>query len=413
MKLKYLLLWPLLALSCFTFAAETGCGVTGVPIEPFGNENIWNSTFTILDPGDSFIGCIRKGTVSKPFLMVQVFTDAPGQLFGQFSVDGRNIDSTYPVLGWSVMPSVPEVHCISLGDRFWRLKYTNNSSAQTFLRVGVYEVEEPCDLQAAYNNSLGLDADATATRPSDFQEEVVLGRRDGITAWNRFGLRDDLDIADGAALITADNTTNTPTIITTASTFTVTYNNTTDGDGTTGALELTFFYLDSDGAEATTAHTLGSDGSDVTSFTGLGINRIAVSATGSADFNTNNITVTATTGGSVQSFIPATLSVTQTLLHHVPLNGVGVVKFIFLAANKLMGSSPVITFRVVVYNRTVDTLYQIFPYTMDTQSTNFLLYLDNIYIALSPGDVFYITAETSTNDTVVEGKFGLNTYRSQ
>lgn len=394
-------------------AADTGCGVTGVPIDPFGNESIWNSTYTPLDAGDSFVGCIRKATVSKPFLMIQVFTDAPGQIFSQFSVDGRNIDSTYPLLGWSTQANVVEVHCISLGERFWRFKYTNGTSAQTVMRMGAYETDEPCALQASYNNALSLDADAIPTRPSDFQEEVILGRRDGIAAFNRFGFRDDLDTADGAALVTADNITNVPTIITTASTFTITYNSVTDGAGTTGAIDLTFFYLDADGENAEALHILGSDGSDITSFTGLGINRIAVSATGSADANTNNINITATTGGSVQAFIPALLSVTQTLLHHVPLNGGGVLKFLFFTANKLSGSSPVVIFRGIVYNRTVDTNYQIFSFALDTQSTTTLLLLDNIFVALSAGDVFYVTAQTTNNDTAVGGKFGLNTYESQ
>ena len=147
-----------------------------------------------------------------------------------------------------------------------------------------------------------MAAEESYTRKSviEGQDAVSMSRREGAYVLNKFAYRDDIDTADGDALIIADNTTNTPTILTSASTFTIAYNNTTDGDGTNGALSLLITYLDSDEDETTGIHTLGSSGSDVTSFSGLGINRIVVLSSGSTQANGNDITVTATTGGSVQ-----------------------------------------------------------------------------------------------------------------
>jgi hypothetical protein len=115
----------------------------------------------------------------------------------------------------------------------------------------------------------------------DPQDQITRGLVSDASQLNKFGFRDDVDIASGDALIIADNTTNTPTILTTADTFDIAYNNTTDGASTTGALSLLISYLDSNADLQTATHTLGSTGSDTTSFSGLGINRVVVLSHGS------------------------------------------------------------------------------------------------------------------------------------
>jgi len=138
-----------------------------------------------------------------------------------------------------------------------------------------------------------------------------------------------------------------------------------------------------------------------------------VYASGTANVNNSDITITATTGGSEQAFIPAGGSVTQQLWFHTPTDSKGVLKDIFLAANKLSGSSPNVIFKIWAYNRGVDTAYEIFRYTMDTGSTNQLVYADKVGFGVSAGDVIYVTADTDTNSTVVEGRFSLNVYQNQ
>jgi hypothetical protein len=243
---------------------------------------------------------------------------------------------------------------------------------------------------------------------------VSLGRRTGVKAWNKFGYRTNLSAAGGDELIEASGTITTPTILTTASTFTITYDGTgggyTDGAGTTGATQLTIYYLNSDGEEAIAAHTLGTDGSDVTSFSGLGINRVAVSDSGANETNASNITITATTGGSVQAFIPAGQGVTQQCIFHIATNKKGVAKFLFLSANKLSGSNPKIVFKGWVYSRTVNCRFEIFRFTMDTQSVNQITLIDPVNFALSKGDVLYFTADTDNNNTIAECRFSLNAY---
>jgi hypothetical protein len=371
-----------------------------------------NSTTSTLAGDETFTGTWEENAYPQLFVMTD--SDVEGTLFFDFSNDGVNSDSTYPVNGYYCGANIPEVHTAVKAGRYFRIRYVNGSSAQTHFRLtmrfGFYG-----NLAAALNQSIGLDADATVVRPTSVQDEISIGRRSGVTAWNKFAYREDVDSGDGDVLIIADNTTNDLTILATASTFDIAYDGTgggsTDGSGTTGATQLTFYYLDENGEAAVSAHNLGTDGNDTTSFSGLGINRIAVSATGSNKANASDITITATTGGSVQAFVPAGQSVTQQAIFHCPTNARGCAKFLFIGANKLSGSSPIILFKGIVFNRTVETNYEIFRHTLDTDTDTSLTLVDPINFALSQGDVLYFTADTNVNNTAVECRFSLNTYQ--
>lgn len=375
-----------------------------------------NSTETPLGADEVFTGI---GEVSNEHngVFVQSKSDVSGTLYFDFSVDGGvNWDSTYPSSGYRCAAGVPEVHVAYKAGRAMRVRYVNDSGVQSYFRLGTYYGEYG-QLAASLNQSIGLDSDATATRPSDFSDEVTLNRRTGVTAWNKFGYRNNLMDASGNQLIEASGTVMIPTILTTASTFNIAYDGTaggsTDGSGTTGATQITFYYIDANGLAAIAVHNLGTDGTDTTSFSGLGINRAVVSGSGSNDANVSAITITATTGGSWQAYLPAGQSVTQQLIFHVPTDSRGSAKFLFLAANKLSGSNPKITFLGWVYNRTVNTRFEIFRYTMDTQSETHIELEDPVNFALSSGDVLYFTADTDSNNTVAEGRFSLRVYQNE
>ena len=243
------------------------------------------------------------------------------------------------------------------------------------------------------------------------QDRITLGEHEGASQINKFAYRSVLNIASGDAFITADNITDSPTILTTASTFTITYNQATDGLGTTGALTLLFTYLDSDEDQVQAIHTLSNTGSDVTSFSGLGINRIVVLSSGSATVNTNSITAKATAGSTTQGFIPALSGVTQQLILHVPRNTKATAKAIFIAARKISGGgSPRVTFKIRVYSRITNTRYEVFRHLMDTSSENHLTLIDPCNFPFSPRDVVWITAATDVNNTEVAARLSTNLY---
>lgn len=258
------------------------------------------------------------------------------------------------------------------------------------------------------SNPLPLAA-TTTSLPND---QARLGNLDGVTGFTKWGFNTDVDTADNDAVIWPVKNTFTP--LTTASTFTIAYTSSTDGaDGAaTGATLLQIIYIDESGNSQTAIHTLGSDGSDVTSFSGLGINRVAVSASGSAQKNINAITITATTGGTMQAVIPAGVGVTQQAIYHSPLNAQAITKWLYFNVNKITGGggSPVVTIKGHVFNRTVETFYEIFRHTIDTSVENTVELTEPVGFLLSPYDVLYFTADTDTNNTVVSCRFSLLEY---
>lgn len=376
----------------------------------YGVESVGNTTSTPLSSSATFTGTEEDN--QYPDVMCSCYSDTDGTLYFDFSVNGADW-RTFPVQGFSVSSGIHEFHTAVKGPRYFRVRFVNSASAQSTFQLYTYYGAFSKVPNSPLNQSQGLDADAILTRPTDFQDEVTRGLRGGVKQLNKFAFRDDVDTADGDALIIADNTTNTPTIMTTAGTFTIAYNNATDGSSTTGALVLLVDYLDSNFELQQGTHVLGSSGSDTTSFSGLGINRVVVVSSGSANTNTNDITFTATTGGSVQAFVPAGLSVTQQLWAHIPINAVGVSKFLFVNALRLSGgSSPRVTFKIFVYNRLVETTYEVFRYTMDTSTENHLEIVDPVNFPFGGRDVVWCTAATNTNNTEVSARLSFNIYDS-
>ena len=375
-----------------------------------GEQSTLNSSTATLASGATFTGVSEQN--DYPDVMCSCFSSSSGTLYFEFSVNGTDW-RTFPVKGFSVSAGIHEFHTAVKGPRYFRARFVNGTTSQSTFQLFVYYGTFAKAPNAPLNQGLGLDTDALTVRPTDFQDEVTRGLRPGVKQLNKFAYRTDVDTTDGEALVIADNTTNTPTVLTAASTFTITYNSGTDGSGTTGAFSLLFDYLDGSQALQQATHTLGASGSDTTTFSGLGINRVVVLASGSANINTNDINITATTGGSVQAFIPAGESVTEQMWIHLPTNSVGVAKFLFINALRISGgSSPRVTFRIKVYSRITNTEYQVFRYQIDTDVTNDLVLVDPVNFPFSAGDVVWVTAESDTSNTSVSARLSLNIYDS-
>lgn len=203
---------------------------------------------------------------------------------------------------------------------------------------------------------------------------------------------------------------NTLTILDTADTFDITYNSTTDGEGTTGAHSLLFEYLDGDLDRVTDViHTLGSDGNDTTSFSGIGLNRVAVLSSGTAGVNTNDITISASTGGSTQAFVPALAGVTEQLVYHFPRLCKPIITEVDVKARKTAGGqSPRVDFYLNVYSRFVETQYEIRRYFIDTSLSN--KDGNTTLIPLSGQDVVWLSFDSDTANTRISGAFSAEVY---
>jgi hypothetical protein len=243
------------------------------------------------------------------------------------------------------------------------------------------------------------------------EDDIVLGLTPGAKHFTKFAYRSDLQNASGEQTIWATSGNFVP--MTTASTFTITYNNTTDGSGTTGALTLYFEYVDSSGIAQLAVHTLGGTGSDVTAFSGLGINRVSVSSSGSAQTNTNEIIILETTGATKQSTIPALGGTTQAAIFHTDSVSCGIAKFLFIQSSKGSGgSAPKVLVKAYVFNRAIQTRFEVFRTIIDTQSDTTIKISEPVGFKLSPTDVLYFVADTDTNNTEISLRVSLVEYKT-
>ena len=225
---------------------------------------------------------------------------------------------------------------------------------------------------------------------------------------NKFGYNTDIDTTSKEVVASFGGAFDPSTsVMSTAQTFTVTYNNTTDGSSGTGARMLQFSYLDENFKAQIGFHTLGSSGSDVTSFTGVGINRVVVVSFGGAVYNNNNITITATTDGTIQAQIPAQKSVTQQAIYHTPIARTLNVNFLKISTLKLAGGggSPVVNVIGYSYSRVTGGRYAVIDFEIDTSVENNLTVNLHEAITFTGREVVYFEASTSINNTKVSLRF--------
>jgi hypothetical protein len=244
---------------------------------------------------------------------------------------------------------------------------------------------------------------------SAFEYEVAMGRLLGKTTVNKFGHVDDLDIATGEGLIAYQGGTFDPNtaVMSSAQTFTIAYNQTTDGLGQTGATQILISYLDENFELQDAVHVLSNTGSDVTSFTGLGINRAVVLANGGAGWNVNNITITATTDATTQAMIPALKSVTQQCIYHVPIGHTFLMNYIYIGALKLSGGGgdPRVSVTIYSWSRFTSTRYDVFDKEIDTTIDNHLQLKLTQPFTFSGREVIYAVATTDKDNTKINLRF--------
>lgn len=368
-----------------------------------GETGVLNTSNTPLTIGQTFTGLAEFNTY--PACMVSVATDKNGTLFIEFSPDGTNWDTSLSFQYNTARINPP--HIFEKGNRYVRVRFENTSGEnQTFFRlITTYNAFNK--LNAPINGILPESFDATVVRPTDYKYEVAMGKRQGRTTVNKFGYNKDVDTGSNEIIASFGGNFNPNTnIMKTAQTFTITYNNTTDGLGTTGATQLLVDYLDANFELKQVVHVLGNTGSDVTSFTGLGINRVSVLANGGNEFNNNNITFTATTDATIQALIPLGASTTQQCIFHVPIGHNLLLDYIRCSALKISGGggSPRVQFIGYSYSRFTNTAYRVLDLEIDTTVENNLDFAPSQPTVFSGREVIYLLATTDVNNTSVSAR---------
>lgn len=233
---------------------------------------------------------------------------------------------------------------------------------------------------------------------------------DGTTSTivNKFGENYDVDIAADEIVASFGGAFDPlVNIMTTSQTFTVTYNNATDGSTATGARMLQVDYLDENFEAQIGFHVLGSTGSEVTSFSGVGINRAVVVQFGGLSSNVNDIDLTATTDTTIQARIPALESVTQQCIYHTPINRTLVVDFLHINVVKVSGggAEPVVNLKMYSFSRITLGAYKIMDSDIDTTHSNNLVLNLPEGITFTGREVLYLIASTDKDNTKVFVRF--------
>jgi hypothetical protein len=261
----------------------------------------------------------------------------------------------------------------------------------------------PQALNAPMDAVLSQDYDSIVVRPTDYKYEVALGRRQGATTWNKFGGNQDIDI--GTETIWAAG--GTFTRIDTASTFTVVSSSSDDTITVgSGAWNVVIYYVDADRKAAVEVVPLNGTTPAVSTGTGLGINRVALYNTGSGDVNAGNITITATTGGTTQAYIPASEGTTQQALFFTQADHQFLVDYILLNAYKTAGgTAPKVTIKAWVYSYVSTAKYLVLNKTIDTSVENTSELKFSQPFIIGEKSILYFEATTTVNDTIVTCRF--------
>lgn len=360
-----------------------------------------NSSTTPLAGGATFTGVGEFNTF--PDVLLQVKTDVAGFVFFDFSPDGTNWDSTFPPNGFSVSAGISEFHTAVKGPRWFRVRFINGASAQSYLRMEIaYGVFRQGSLPV--QTAVGADADATVVRPTDYDNELVLSLRSGSSASLKFGYNDDVDSA-AEEVIASFGGTFTPLV--TASTLDFVSDDAADAAAGTGARSLFVQGIDADRKSQFEFVTMNGTTTVTTANTWLGVNRVVVFSSGTGQTNAGNISCTDTSGATNQARIPSGTGVTQQMIFHTQDGYDGLIKRVAFNVLKLGGGgSPRVTIYLRVWNpKITDSNYVLRRYKLDTSVDNDLGRKYDIPIRLDPTDVAWFTVETDQNNTIVDGEF--------
>lgn len=287
-----------------------------------GEVSTGNSTTTPLASGATYTGTWEQN--NHPDVLVMCKTDNTGTLYFDFSSDGTNLDSTFPVNGFKVASGVPEVHKAVKGSRYFRIRLVNDSGAQSYLRIitsfGSFGV-----LSAPVNQSLANGSDATLVHALDAETDYMIGAygTDRFTV-TKFGQNPDIDTAtvpediwNAGGVYTGFPTSDIETVTVTS------------GSGATDS-GLTLYIQGKDGSYniQTETITLNGSGVGVTANTYRRVDRAYV-VTPASGQTTNNGDLTAThttTTGNVFFKILAGTGQTNLCLYTIPAGYTGYLK---------------------------------------------------------------------------------------
>lgn len=369
-----------------------------------GQESNKNSTIIPLGASETFTGGGERN--DYPDVMVQVKTDTNCTLFFDFSIDGVNWDSSFPVGGVKVAAGVPEFHTAVKGSRYFRVRLQNDdASAQTYLRMAVYYGHFRQG-NLPVNSVIAQDADAIVVRNISEQITLAENKFSGYSIVSKLGKNTDIDtgtvpedVWDGGGEYTGfpvGSPENLQVLSTSAS--------------DTGT--LFFLYLSDDQDEEYTLGSVTLSGTTPVD-TGISAWRVHTAWYDSGDdttFNVGDITLRhITTTSNIFIFIPAGRSQSNACVFTIPANHIGYITNINLQVRQGGGAGSAVEGSLWVRTSgSSPRLRQPFAAGQDNS-----LDRDIIRFPLAAGtDIAMRVISASTNNTDVVGGFQVRLVRN-
>lgn len=362
--------------------------------------SVLNSTTTLLTNGSVFTGA-WEDVSDYNSVMVAAKTDQNGTFTVEFSPDGVNQDST--LTRYYRTGQIEAPHRFTITRSYCRVVFTNDSgSDQTYLRLQT-TFGTKADLNAPLDSTLAQDFDAIAVRPSDYETEVALNRRQGSSLWNKFGYNDDIDV--GTEVLASWGGTFTPLLDGAATTLTIVSTDVNDIVTTgTGCRSIVVYGIDANREEVIEVVSMNGTTNVVTASTWLGINRVAMFSCGSGLVNAGTINITATTGGSQMAQMPIGGGVTQQCVFHVPAKNQFVAEWIYInVLNR--GKNAELQVKMWVYSTVNNGKQEVFRANIDTQKTNEINVNPNLPFPISEKSVMWLEVTSDKVDVEVTGRF--------
>jgi hypothetical protein len=357
-----------------------------------------NSTDKLLLAGATFTG-IAEDVSAFSSLVISVKTDQNGTYLVQFSPDGENWDSS--LTRYYRTNQIEPPHRFTVTRRYMRVLFTNTSSSnQTFMRLQVM-LGEQSDLNIPLDAIMSQDYDSVSVRPTNYNYEVALGRRQGSTTWNKFGYNSDVDSA-ATEVVASFGGAFVP--LTTASTLSVVSTSTSDTSAGTGAQSVVIIGVDANRVAQTEVVTLNGTTPVVTTSTWLGINRMAIYLAGSGKANAG--TITATGGAATQGEIPTGQGTSQQAIFFTQVDHHLLADFLSINAEKTGGgASPKVRVRGWVYSAVSNANYLVYDTLVDTSAESSKTITPQHPFIIGESSVLWFEATTDQNDTFISVRF--------
>lgn len=242
------------------------------------------------------------------------------------------------------------------------------------------------------------------TKITEFTTEVALDNVLNVSTWNKWGYNNDVDTGSEEIIASWGGVWQPPTAAETVDFVSTSANDTSGG---TGLNSIVIYGIDENRESIIEVLTLNGLTPVTTVNTYFGVNRVAPFLCGTNKANVGTIGGSQTTSGIILAEMPIGETVIQQAIFHVQTGYTFLITSLHINVIKISGGGghPTVTVRGWVWSPVANANIQIFKAKIDTQIENTVDINATETFPVTESSVLYFTAETDTNNTIVDLRF--------